>query len=338
MLALYLDYFYGGEAEQYSFYRIPKVFFTDPRYKALSVEAKVLYGLMLDRMGLSLRNDWLDSNNRVFIIFTLDDATKMLNFSHTKIVRLFKELEEIGLIERKKQGQGCPAIVYVKNFVMPEDSDSLPCMEARDDMQEQSLQKRKLRLPKSGSQDFRNLEVKTSQKQKSRLPKSGSADFSNMDGNNTEMKDTDISDTDLSIYPHTLSDPVRSSCNKSGVKMDRMDLCREHIRKNIEYNYLIETHPADEDIIDSYVELMVEACCTSKDYLFIGGEKLPSGMVKDRFLKLTQEHIIYVMDCMKNNTVLISNIKAYTLTALYNAPVTITQYYESLVNHDLANE
>ena len=61
-------------------------------------------------------------------------------------------------------------------------------------------------------------------------------------------------------------------------------------------------------------------------------------MVKDRFLKLTQEHIIYVMDCMKNNTVLISNIKAYTLTALYNAPVTITQYYESLVNHDLANE
>ena len=92
------------------------------------------------------------------------------------------------------------------------------------------------------------------------------------------------------------------------------------------------------DIIDGYVELMVEACCTSKDFLVIGGEKLPSGMVKNRFLKLTQEHITYVLDCMKNNTTLIGNIKAYTLAALYNAPATITQYYTSLVSHDLAHE
>ena len=119
--------------------------------------------------------------------------------------------------------------------------------------------------------------------------------------------------------------------------MDRMDRCREEIKANIDYDFLLQEHSADMDLIDGYVELMVEACCTSKDFLIIGGEKLPSGLVKAQFSKLTQEHITYVLDCMKSNTTLIGNIKAYTLAALYNAPVTITQYYTSLVSHDLAH-
>lgn len=77
-MPLHLDYFYGGEAEQYSFYRVPKVLFTDSHYKTISVEAKVLYGLLLDRMALSVRNGWFDSDNRVFIYFTLEDAVELL--------------------------------------------------------------------------------------------------------------------------------------------------------------------------------------------------------------------------------------------------------------------
>ena len=90
--------------------------------------------------------------------------------------------------------------------------------------------------------------------------------------------------------------------------MDRMDRCREEIKANIDYDFLLQEHSADLDIIDGYVELMVEACCTSKDFLIIGGEKLPSGLVKAQFFKLTQEHITYVLDCMKSNTTLIGNI------------------------------
>lgn len=88
-----LDYFYGDEAEQFTFYRIPKVLFTDPSYRRISSDAKILYGLMLDRMGLSVRNGWLDEYNRVFIFFTLEDALEYLCCGHTKAVSLFGELD-----------------------------------------------------------------------------------------------------------------------------------------------------------------------------------------------------------------------------------------------------
>ena len=123
-MPLHLDYFYGGEAEQYSFYRVPKVLFTNPHYKTVSVEAKVLYGLLLDRMALSVRNGWFDSDNRVFIYFTLEDAVELLGCGKDKAIKLFKELDQdggIGLIERKKQGQGRPTKIYVKNFTLPQE-------------------------------------------------------------------------------------------------------------------------------------------------------------------------------------------------------------------------
>ena len=123
-IALQLDYYHGEEANQYNFYRIPKALFTDEHFKAMSAEAKILYGLMLDRMSLSTRNGWLDVDGRVYIYFTLEDAIDMMGFGHNKIVRLFRELDEIGLIERKKQGQGKPTRIYVKNFVLPQDSNT----------------------------------------------------------------------------------------------------------------------------------------------------------------------------------------------------------------------
>lgn len=113
-----LDYFYGTEAEQYTFYRIPKVLFTDPGFRRITADAKILYGLMLDRMGLSIRNGWLDEQERVFIYFTLEEAMDAMCCGHNKAVSLFTELDKVGLIERKKQGQGRPTKIYVKNFTI----------------------------------------------------------------------------------------------------------------------------------------------------------------------------------------------------------------------------
>ena len=113
------DYYYGNEADQYTFYRLPKVLFTDNRYKTLSDGAKILYGLMLDRMGLSMKNGWLDEENRVYIYFTLEDVTEQMNCKNDKGVKLLAELDTVkgvGLIERVKQGQGKPTIIYVKKF------------------------------------------------------------------------------------------------------------------------------------------------------------------------------------------------------------------------------
>lgn len=119
-MPLELNYYYGNEAEQYSFYRIPKVLFTDRRFKSITVEAKVLYGLLLDRMGLSLRNNWLDAEGRVYIIFTIADVMETLGCAEQKANKLLNELDSlkgIGLIERIRRGLGKPNIIYVKNFI-----------------------------------------------------------------------------------------------------------------------------------------------------------------------------------------------------------------------------
>ncbi|MDE7221491.1 MAG: replication initiator protein A, partial [Oscillospiraceae bacterium] len=111
---LNLDYYYGTEADQYSFYRIPKTLLTDPRYKSVSIEAKVLYGLLLDRMSLSVKNNWMDIEKRIYIYFTLENVMYMMDCGHNKAVKLFAELDSTGLIERVKQGQGRPTRIYVK--------------------------------------------------------------------------------------------------------------------------------------------------------------------------------------------------------------------------------
>ena len=111
-----LDYFYGQAGELFSFYRIPKALFQEPRFQDLSTDAKTLYGILLDRMSLSVKNGWLDEQGRVFIIFTIEDVKRALCCADNKATKLLRELEEFGLIERKRRGLGKPSLVYVKNF------------------------------------------------------------------------------------------------------------------------------------------------------------------------------------------------------------------------------
>ena len=111
-----LDYFYGQAGELFSFFRIPKALFQEQRFQDLSTDAKTLYGILLDRMSLSVRNEWFDKKGRVFIIFTIEDVKRTLRCADNKATRLLRELEGFGLIERKRRGQGKPCLVYVKNF------------------------------------------------------------------------------------------------------------------------------------------------------------------------------------------------------------------------------
>ena len=113
------DYYYGEESNQFSFYRIPRQLFVGANYKRLSVEAKLLYGLLLDRMELSAKNGWYDDTGRVYIYYTLNEIQENLNCGHDKATKLLVELDirnGIGLIERVKQGQERPAKIYVKRF------------------------------------------------------------------------------------------------------------------------------------------------------------------------------------------------------------------------------
>ena len=111
-----LDYFYGQAGKLFSFYRIPKALFQEQRFQDLSTDAKTLYGILLDRMSLSVKNEWFDKQGRVFIIFTIEDVKRALCCADNKATKLLRELENFGLIERKRRGLGKPSLVYVKNF------------------------------------------------------------------------------------------------------------------------------------------------------------------------------------------------------------------------------
>lgn len=112
------DYFYGAQAEQFSFYRVPKVLFTREQFKQLSAEAKILYGIMLDKLDLSVKNKWGDEKGRVYIIYTIEQIMEDMNCADQKATKLLDELEKkCGLIERKRQGLGKPNLIFVKNFI-----------------------------------------------------------------------------------------------------------------------------------------------------------------------------------------------------------------------------
>ena len=120
-----LDYFYGQVGELFSFFRIPKALFQEQQFQDLSIDAKTLYGILLDRMSLSVKNEWFDKKGRVFIIFTIEDVKRTLRCADNKATRLLRELEEFGLIERKRRGQGKPCLVYVKNFSSESSKESV---------------------------------------------------------------------------------------------------------------------------------------------------------------------------------------------------------------------
>ena len=114
-----LDYFYGQSGEMFSYFRVPKILFRDIRFKDLSTDAKTLYGILLDRMSLSVKNGWLDGQGRVYIIFPIQEVMDALGCADNKATKLFRELENAGLVERKRRGLGKPNLIYVKNFADP---------------------------------------------------------------------------------------------------------------------------------------------------------------------------------------------------------------------------
>ena len=111
-----LDYFYGQSGELFSYFRIPKALFQDCRFRQLSTDARTLYGILLDRMSLSVKNGWLDEQGRVYIIYTVREVQESLCCAEHKAVKLFRELEDMDLIERKRRGLGRPSLIYVKDF------------------------------------------------------------------------------------------------------------------------------------------------------------------------------------------------------------------------------
>ena len=296
-------YFYGTEADQFSFYRIPKALFTNECFKDLSSDAKILYGLMLDRMSLSIKNQWFDEENRAYIYFSIEDIMELLNCGRNKAVKSLQELDDekgIGLVEKRRQGFGKVTIIYVKSFVQEE------CEEEK---------KEKSKMVKFTNQ----TSVEEEEIEEVYISNS----------NNTNINNTNLSENKSN---HIVSaDGIGSEEDE----METLHAYQSLIKDNLDYDSLLVSHPHDKNQIDEIVDLIVETVMCKSDKVLIASNWYSGALVRGKFMKLDYSHVEYVLHCLEGNTSKIKNIKKYLLAALFNAPSTINGYYRAEVNHDM---
>ena len=328
-MSLTFEYFYGNEAEQFSFYRIPKILFKDKIFKDVSTDAKVLYGLMLDRMGLSIKNKWFDDENRVYIVYTISDIMEDMNCADQKAGRLLTELDTvkgIGLIERKRQGLGKPNIIYVKNFrftSQTQNSDNHDSGEVIFTNQE----KLDSRFKNSDNQISRKV-ISTNHEMRKSL--SNNNKINNTKDNYTEFNDTILSYPieEDSISPPSSSEPI------DAIRWIRERMTYEQIIKdNISYDIIVEEYGAN--WLDEIVALMVDVVCSKEPFIRINKQEYPHEVVKSRFLKINSTHIEYIHFSLKENTSNVRNIRAFLITTIYRASETTDNWFSAKVKCDM---
>ena len=271
-------YFHEEESEQFAFYMIPQILFKDEKFAKLSTDAKVLYGLFLNRVSLSKKNHWIDEQGRVYVYYTLENIQEDLHCASQKAMKLLKELESYGLIERVKQGLCKPDRIYVKNFILYQKSP------VRSDENHQTG------IVKITSQD------------------SWKSPPNNIENNNTECSNTN---------------PFLS---EDGKGTDTRAEYRDYFIRTLNLDILKERNPYDDGQIDEILEILLDVVCSNRKQIRIAGDDKPAQVVKSQLMKLDSSHIEFVLDCMKQNTTQIRNVKQYILAALYNAQLTINNY------------
>ena len=281
------DYFYTEQSDQFAFYRIPKVLIVEDYFREMSTEAKLLYGLLLDRVSLSASSGWVDDQRRVYIIYTIRSIMRDLHCGTRKAVKLLKELETYGLIEKQIRGQGKPTLIYVKNF-----STLFSDCKAKDFHNENS-----------------SVSIVT-------IPEVSKGQSNNTNTNNTKNNNT---------YP------ILSGAD---VDNDERESYYRYFYNQLEIEIMRERYPMDGEVLCALVDILVDAVCSKRKTIRIAGDDKPINVVKSQFMKLNSSHVEYVMDSLKSNTTKVRNIKQYILATLYNAPLTMSSYYQAEVLHD----
>ena len=312
-------YYYSDDVERYSFYRIPKQLFTLEPFKGLSSDAKILYALMLDRVSLSLKNNWIDDDKRVYIYFSVEDVMEQLGCGKNKAIKCLKELDVetgIGLIQKRRQGLGKTNIIYVKTFHTEEEQTSeSPDDKLPDVCKEESNNTKK---SKNNSNDNKSHLILSLEDWKELKGKP--VDEIRFDND----KDPQLL-TQASVTPHV----------KPRDRSAMIQAYQSLIRSNIDYDSLMAFPEVDHELAQEIYELIVETVlCLGKE-IVISSNRYPIEIVRSRFLKLNYMHIRYVMDCFEKNTTKVKNIRKYLLASLFNAPATMDGYYRAEVQHDV---
>lgn len=421
---LKFDYYYGVQSEQFSFYRIPRLLIKDQHFKGLSSDAKLLYGLMLDRMALSMKNHWLDNENRAYIIYSIDNVMEDLNCSKPTCVKIMKELSTFGLIERERKGLGKPDIIYVKNFVIQEENKSVETEAGHEeqkggsvenessnndgeigedqeyfaegqffpedpylsDPQENSMtaESKENELPEVKKLNFWNQSRTSVAERKNGFheenttnlgaysvnkgnisPRGKESEFpevkklnfcnsKNLTSGGKEHLPLEVKNLAPNYNNNNYNNQSYNYINQSyqsnlssqkdefdGTKeeIDKNTTYIEQIKKNLDYEfYMTNDKCNDKALLKELFDIICEVVCVKRKMIKVGGVVYPYEYVRSKFLELTSSHVWYIIDCMKETTTRIVNIKAYLLAALFNAPSTIDHYYQQKVQHDLHSD
>lgn len=382
---LKFDYYYGVQSEQFSFYRIPRLLIKDQHFKGLSSDAKLLYGLMLDRMALSMKNHWLDNENRAYIIYSISNVMEDINCSKPTCVKIMKELDSFGLIERKRKGLGKPDIIYVKNFAVLEDSQEQDeeSSDAADTFEENKPVMSNENITSEGKQDelpevkdfnfnneayglemveteeiFKekeqispNVGVNSGISKKSELPEVKDFNFWNektLTSGGKESLPLEVKNLAPNYNNNNYNNQSYNYINQSNLSSQADQACKDEIdtigntdayiqqiKKNLDYDFYVTNDVVymDKDLLKELFVIICDVVCTKSETIKISGYVYSCDYVRSKFLRLTSNHVMYVMDCIKNTTTKIANIKAYLLVALFNAPSTIDHYYQQEIRH-----
>lgn len=312
------DYYYGVEAEQFTFVRVPKVLFTDKEhFGGLSNEAKLLYGLLLERMSLSRKNNWIDKHNRVYIIFPVEEIEESLDVGHEKALNLLKELDDqsgIGLVRKKRRGLGQPSILYVKNFIVKgeQNTDRVPTSRSTEN-----------EFQEVGKTDFKKSENQASANPKNRLLEVRNSDSNNIDINNTDMSYTYDQSINLSRTDFQNFSP--GAVDNDGL-IDGIDrnTVEEEVKKQIEYDCLI-SHP-DSSVVqmaEEIKDLMVDVLCGERSVVS-EGKRISEETARAAYRKITFDHVQYVMKSLVSYPDKISRIDRFLTVSLFNSVYTLT--------------
>lgn len=320
------DYYYGVEAEQFTFVRVPKVLFTDKEhFGGLSNEAKLLYGLLLERMSLSRKNNWIDKHNRVYIIFPVEEIEESLDVGHEKALNLLKELDDqsgIGLVKKKRRGLGLPSILYVKNFIVKgeQNTDRVPTSRSTEN-----------EFREFGKTDFKKSENQTSENPKNRLLEVRKSDSNNIDINNTDMSytyDQSIARSQAGIQNFSPgADGLIDAIERSTVE--------EKVKKQIDYDCLMSFK--DDSVVkmvEEIKDLMVDVLCGERTVIS-EGKRVSEKTAEAAYRKITFDHVQYVLHSLVNYPDKISRIDHFLTTSLFNSVYTLMNSTFAGFEHDM---
>lgn len=294
---LAFNYFIGDESEQFSFVKVPKLFFTDARFEELSYGAKILYGLLLDRMGLSKKNKWIDKDKRVYVIYTIDEIKEDFKVSKTVAVKFMRELEDFGLIEKKRRPNEA-ALIYVKNFVL-----------AADEKENYSEEPQKQGSPESGSPEVQKGEVQKVEVQKT-PDMQGSPENGSPEIRSPEVQNMESNKTNRYNYINNIS----SSSNKN-----RDDDVVHAIRDQITYEKITDSGKYDSELVDKVIQCIANVFLLPKSRYKIDNCQIPTVEIQKRIIeKLSERSFTQVLDNISaNGSATIYNMQNYVTACFY---------------------